>query len=137
MTEGPTTMNGPLHTDEADLGDRAIVASFATPQDAKAAQDALTNAGIDAARITIMDHAAGSPSAQAATQPADQGILGRLREAILPEDSENATRAAVQNDEAILALRPLPHEVENAVRILQASHPTHFDADLERWRNAT
>lgn len=137
MSDGPTTMNGPLHTDEADLGDRAIVASFATPQAAQSALQALVESGIDAGRITIVDHAASSPDAPAATQPADGGILGRLREAILPDDSTIATRAAVQNDEAVLTLRPLAHEVENAVRILQAAKPSHFDAELERWRNAT
>ena len=136
MTDGPTTMNGPLHTDEATVDDRAIVASFATPTAAQAAKQSLIEAGIDAGRIAIVDHAAGSARIQSATQPADPGILGRIREAILPEDSETATRAAMRSDDAVLTLRPLPGEVEAAVRILKASNPSHFDADLELWRNA-
>ena len=78
----------------------------------------------------------GSSEVQAATRPADPGILGQLREAILPEDSETATRAAVRNDEAVLTLRPLPEEVEMAVSVLKEAKPSHFDADLELWRNA-
>ena len=136
MTDGPTTMNGPLHTDEATLDDRAMAASFATPDAARAAQQALIDAGIDAARISIVEHAAGSPGIQQAAVPRDPGIIGRIREAILPEDSESATRAALRNDDAVLTLRPLPGEVEIAVRVLQAAKPSHFDADLERWRNA-
>ena len=136
MTEGPTTMNGPLHSDDATLDDRAMMASFATPEAAEAAKQALIEAGIDAGRIGIIAHAAGSEAVQAATAPADDSIVGRIREAILPEDSEAATRAASRNDDAVLTLRPLPAEVETAVRVLQAAKPTRFDADLERWRNA-
>ena len=136
MTDGPTTMNGPLHTDEATVDDRAMVATFSTPAAAQAAKQSLIDAGLDADRIAITDHAAGSAQVQAVTQPADAGILGRLREAILPEDSENATRAAVRNDDAVLTLRPLPGEVEMAVSVLKAAKPSHFDADLELWRNA-
>jgi hypothetical protein len=136
MTDGPTTMNGPLHTDDANLDDRAMVASFATPDAAHAARQALVDAGIDAGRITIADHAAGNADIERVTKPADEGILGRIREAILPEDSETATRAALRNDDAVLTLRPLKQEVETAVRVLQAAKPSHFDADLERWRNA-
>jgi hypothetical protein len=137
MTDGPTTMNGPLHTDAANLDDRAMVASFATPEAARAARDALINAGIDASRISVVDDAAGDAGVQAAAQPADRSIIGRIREAVLPEDSETGTRAAARNNEALLKLRPLPQEVETAVQVLQAAKPSHFDADLERWRNAS
>ena len=137
MTDGPTTMNGPLHTDEATVDNRAMVAAFATPAAAQAAKLSLIDAGIAADRIAIIDHAAGSAQAQAATQPADPSILGRLREAIMPEDSERATRAAVRNDDAILTLRPMPEEVEMAVSVLKAAKPSHFDADFELWRNAS
>jgi hypothetical protein len=136
MTDGPTTMNGPLHTDEANLDDRAMVASFSTSAAALAAKQTLIDAGVASDRIDIVEHAAGSPEAQAVTSPADPGILGRLREAILPEDSERLTRAAVRNDDAVLTLRPLPSEVEMAVGVLKAAKPSHFDADLELWRNA-
>ncbi len=136
MTDGPTTMNGPLHTDEATVDDRAMVATFSTPAAAQAAKQSLIESGIAADRIAIIDHAADSAQTQGAITPADPGILGRLREAILPDDSERATRAAVRNDDAVLTVRPLPSEVEMAVGVLKAAKPSHFDADLELWRNA-
>ena len=137
MTDGPTTINGPLHTPEADIGDRAMTASFATPAEAQAARQALIDAGIAADRITLAEHAAESPAVQEAMRPADSGsIVGRIREAILPDDSQTGTRDAARNDDAILNVRPSKEEVETAVRVLEAAKPRMFDADLERWRNA-
>jgi hypothetical protein len=136
MTDGPTTMNGPLHTDQANLDDRAIVATFATADAAAAAYRALMEAGIDSARVNVTDHAADDPAVQGVRRPADDSIIGRIREAVLPEDSETATRAALRHDDAIVTVRPLREEVETVVRVLEAAKPTHFDAALERWRNA-
>ena len=59
MTNGPTTMNGPLHTDQATLDDRAMVATFSTSAAALAAKQALIDAGVAADRIEIVEHAAG------------------------------------------------------------------------------
>ncbi len=118
MAEGPTTVNGPLHAPEATVNDRLISATFATAGDADLARDRLVQAGIAAAE-----------------KPADRGLIATIREAVSPEDSNTAFRDAARNDDAILELRPLPEEVEMAVQLIQASNPTHFDADLERWRN--
>jgi hypothetical protein len=136
MTEGPTTMNGPLHSDDATVDDRAMLAYFSTPAEAQAAKQALIDAGIEASRIDVADHAVESTQVQAATTQADPGILGRLREAILPEDSQTATRAAIRDDDAVLTLRPTRAQVEIAVGVLKAAKPSRFDADLELWRNA-
>jgi len=136
MPDEPTTMNGPLHTAEADLGDRLMTASYATPTEAYQARERLIAAGIAAGRIVVADHSAASPEIQAATAPPDDGLLGRIREAVLPEDGLTATRAAFRRDDAILQVRPLPGEVELAVRTIQATKPARFDAALERWRNA-
>ena len=73
---------------------------------------------------------------QAALQPKDQGIVARIRETILPDDSSAATINAVKQHEAILELRPTKEEVDLAVKIIEGSNPSRFDADLERWRNA-
>jgi hypothetical protein len=136
MTEGPTTMNGPLHSDDATVDDRAMLAYFSTPAEAQAAKQALIDAGIEAGRIDVADHAAESAQVQSATTQADPGILGRLREAILPEDSQTATRAAIREDDAVLTLRPTRAQVEIAVGVLNAAKPNRFDADLELWRIA-
>ena len=135
MSDGPTTMNGPLHTPEADLGDRLMTASYATPAAAQAARQMLIDAGIPAERVMVADHAAAAPEVQSATNAPDQGILGRLREAVLPDDSQTATHSAMRNDDAMLQVRPLKNEVEVAVQVIEASNPSRFDADLERWRN--
>jgi hypothetical protein len=136
MTEGPTTMNGPLHADDASVDDRAMLGYFSTPAEAQAAKQALIDAGIEANRIEVADHAADSAQVQSTTTPADPGILGGLREAILPEDSQTTTRAAIRDDDAVLTLRPTRAQVEIAVSVLRAAKPSHFDADLELWRNA-
>lgn len=135
MSDGPTTMNGPLHTPEADLGDRLMTASYATAAAAQVARQMLIDAGIAAERVTVADHAATTPEVQQSTAAPDQGILGRIREAVLPDDSQTATHAAIRSDDAILQVRPSPEEVEVAVQTIQASNPARFDADLERWRN--
>ena len=135
MTEGPTTMNGPLHTPNVTLDDRLISASFPSREAAQSAQARLTAAGVAADRIAISGNAAQDPAARAASIHADDGIIGRIREAILPEDSERAHRDAVRDQDAILEVRPLPGEVEQVVSILEASNPSSFDASLERWRN--
>jgi hypothetical protein len=136
MTEGPTTMNGPLHSDGATVEDREMVAYFSTPEAARSARQALIDAGVEPTQIEIADHAANSAQVQSAIAPADPGILGRLREAVLPEDSQTATRTAIRDDDAVLTLRPTPDQVETAVGILKAANPSRFDADLELWRNA-
>ena len=136
MTDGPTTMNGPLHTSEATINDREMIASFATPDQAAAVRQQLIQAGIAADRVCVTDHATNDTTARQAGKPADDTLIGRVREAILPDDGAKSTLAAVQNDDAILTLKPLPEEVEMAVSIIEKAGPSHFDADLERWRNA-
>ena len=136
MTESPTTENGPLHTEEATLDDRLIRATYKTPDEAQAARALLMQSGVAADRVIVIDDAAGSADVQAALQPKDQGILARIRETILPDDSSAATINAVKQHEAILELRPTKEEVELAVKIIEGSNPSRFDADLERWRNA-
>ena len=130
MTKGPTTSNGPL--DEAMLADRSITASFADLAAARAARDALIAAGIDGDRVDLADQT----GIDSAPPQADPGLFGRIRDMALPDDGETALRSAIHHDETILTLRPLPAEVERAVTILAAASPSHFDADLERWRNA-
>jgi hypothetical protein len=135
MTEGPTTENGPLHATQADLADRLITATFASPAAADAARARLVHAGIDPARIAVVANAAAEPQVHATLQPRDTGVISRIREVLSPEDSNTALRDAVRQNDAILELRPWLEEVELAVEIIQASNPTHFDADLQRWRN--
>jgi len=136
MTNSPTTENGPLHTPEATLDDRLIRATYATADGAQAARQRLIEGGLAAERISIVSDAAGSDTVQAALEPKDEGVLARIREAILPDDSNTATLKAARNNEAILEVRPTKDEVESAVWIIEASGPSHFDADLERWRSA-
>jgi len=135
MTEGPTTMNGPLHTPNVAMDDRLISATFASQEAAQSARASLLAAGVAEDHVAISGHAAGDPAAKAASVHADGGMMGRIREAILPEDSERQHRDAVRNDDAILEVRPMPDQVERVVSILEASNPSSFDASLERWRN--
>ena len=130
MTNGPTTTNGPLH--DEPLGDLSISASFADLASAQAARSSLIEAGIDKGCVDLDD----KTHVTATASPADDGLIGRIREAILPEDGETATRSAIRPNETILTLRPQPDEIEKVIAIIEAAKPTHFDADLERWRNA-
>jgi hypothetical protein len=135
MTEGPTTMNGPLHTPNVAMDDRLISATFANQAAAHAAQARLVAAGVAEARVAVSSNAAHDPAAKAASVHADGGLFARIREAVLPEDSERQHRDAVRNDDAILEVRPTAGQVEQVVSILEASNPSSFDAGLERWRN--
>ena len=134
MTQGPTTENGPLHTPEATLDDRSMTATFRSMADAEYARVALLAAGFADGSVTLAG--GGSGGVQHAVAAPDQSILGRLREAVLPDDSTTALRDAASNDETVLTLRPEAAQVEDAIRIIQAGNPHHFDAALERWRNA-
>lgn len=45
---------------------------------------------------------------------------------------------AAMDDRRIVAIfetDPRPDQVDAVVRVLEAAHPKHFDARLERWRN--
>jgi hypothetical protein len=136
LTDSPTTENGPLHTTEATLDNRMIRATFASSSDAQAARTRLIQGGMAPDRVNVVDSAAESPGVQANLQPADKGVVARVREAILPDDSNTATINAAKHNEAVLELHPTKEEVEFAVRIIEESNPSHFDARLERWRNA-
>ncbi len=132
MTQGPTTDNGPLHTPEATLEDRSMTATFRTRAEAESARTALLGAGFGESDVVLsggagLDHAVAAP---------DQSLLGRLREAVLPDDSTTALRDAASNDETVLTVRPAAGQIETAIGLIQAANPHHFDADLERWRNA-
>ena len=134
MTQGPTTENGPLHTPEATLEDRSMTATFRSMADAESARSALLAAGFADGSVVLSGGA--SAGVQHAVEAPDQSLLGRLREAVMPDDSTTALRDAASNNEAVLTLRPEAAQVEDAIRIIQAASPHHFDADLERWRNA-
>jgi len=136
MTESPTTENGLFHTEEANLDDRLIRATYATAPQAQAMRDRLIQSGMAAERITVIDNAARDDQVKADLQPRDKSVIGRIREAILPEDSNTSTIDAARHHEAILELRPEKEEVESAVKLIEDSKPAHFDAGLERWRNA-
>ena len=137
MTEGPTTINGPLHTPNVALEDRLISATFANSEAAHAAKQKLVGAGVPEGSVLIGSHADRDQGVAKSTEPSDQNLIGRIREAIVPEDSERQGRAAVANDDALLEVRPPADLVETVVRIIEQSAPTRFDADLERWRNKT
>jgi hypothetical protein len=133
MAQGPTTENGPLHDPAVTLDDRSMTATFRSRAEAEAARSALLAAGfaedsiVLAGQDTTLEHAVEAP---------DQSLFGRLREAILPDDSTTALRDAVAHDETVLTLRPAAEQVETAIKVIQAASPHHFDAALERWRNA-
>lgn len=132
MAEGPTTFNGPLHDDAVALDARRMKAFFATRQEADATRDALLAAGLDAARITVTNAEADT----AALRPADNTIIGKIREAILPDDSQQADRAAIHDHLVTLTVIPHEDDADRIVDIIQAGKPRSFDADLERWRNS-
>jgi hypothetical protein len=133
MTQGPTTENGPLHDPAVTLDDRSMTATFRTRAEAEAARSTLLAAGFAEASIVLAGQGDGL---QHAVEAPDQSLFGRLREAVLPDDSTTALRDAAARDETVLTLRPAAGQVEAAVQILQAANPHHFDAALERWRNA-
>ena len=137
MDDTLTTMNGPLHgnnTAATSTQDRAIVAFYSSPADAAAARDMLVANGIAGDRVTVQP-AADDKSVDANLRPADQSIVGQIREAILPDESSKLPREAVQHGQTILSVTPDKEDAEKIVDVLQTTQPRHFDARLERWRN--
>ncbi len=132
---GPTTVNGLLHDPATTLDDRRIVAFYDTAAEAAAARDRLVEAGIGAARIAVAEAGADAVTAANARAP-DQGIVGKLREALLPDDDTTVHREAVARGQHVLTVVPQAADTDQVVTLLQATGPRHFDARLERWRNA-
>ena len=133
MDERPTTINGPLHSDEVSLQAREITAYFATVAQAQAARDALTGAGVGADRVVVTE-----ARTQAETlAPADDNIIGKIRETLMPDDGTRATRAAVQEGLVLLAVAPGESDADLIIGIIESAKPTRFDASLEKWRSAT
>ena len=130
MAEGPTTFNGPLHDEAASLDARQIKAFFATQADAEAVRQALLSDGLDGSRILIA-----APDA-ASLEPADDTLVGKIREAVLPDDGQRADRAAVREHLVTLTVWPGEVDADRIVSTIQAGQPRRFDADLERWRNS-
>ena len=130
MAEGPTTFNGPLHDDAASVDARQIKAFFATRQEAEATRDALAADGLDTGRIAITD------ADTAPLEPADDTLIGKVREAILPDDGQRGERAAAHEKLVTLVVTPHEDDADRIVAIIQAGKPRRFDADLERWRNS-
>ena len=132
MAEGPTTFNGPLHDDAASLDARQIKAFFATRQEAEATRDALVTSGLDAGRVAITE----ADAEAAALRPADDTLVGKIREAVLPDDGQRGERAAVREHLVALTVTPADSDADRIIGIIQAGKPRRFDADLERWRNS-
>jgi hypothetical protein len=55
----------------------------------------------------------------AALEPADDTILGKIREAILPDDGQTASRAATRDAHVMLTVIPEEATVDQVVHILQ------------------
>ncbi|MBV9735044.1 MAG: hypothetical protein JO209_03970 [Acidisphaera sp.] len=132
----PTTENGPLHDPAVDMDDRRIVAMFDNPERARAARASLLQSGIPESALNLMEHAAADVNAAASARPTDDSVLGKVRAAVLPDDDTLTYSEAVRRGHAMLTVHPAPEQVETVVRVLEASKPLHFDARLERWRNA-
>ena len=95
----------------------------------------LIEAGFASDRITIVDNAAENANVGDTLAPDEKGLFAKVREALAPDDSKTSTLKAARKGDAILEFRPEKQEVEQAIRIIEASHPQQFDASLERWRN--
>jgi hypothetical protein len=136
MEDSPTTFNGLLHSPAANLDDRRIIAIFAGQAAANEARERLVKLGIPVERIELFEHAEDDPEASAANRPADRNVIGKIRRFVWPDHGYQAYRDAIRHGDAILEVHPRPEEAETVVRTLEATHPKHFDARLELWRNA-
>jgi len=130
----PTTMNGPLHTAEIDRSDRRITALFDGESEAGAARHKLAAAGIADDRITV-EKAAENTAIVASSHAPDHGVIGKIRDAVLADESTNVQRRALADGSYVLNVKADPSDTETVVGILQGCNPRNFDARLERWRN--
>ena len=74
-------------------------------------------------------------NAAAGVEPPDRNLIGKIRRAIWPDHGTEAYRDAVTSEDAMLTVNPRPDQADAIVNVLEAAHPKHFDARLERWRN--
>ena len=89
-------------------------------------------AGISDAQITIMAADDNRPD----LAPADESVIGYIREALLRDDGQTGKRNAIANNDVMLTVMPHDGQVDRIVDIIQANNPHHFDPALERWRNS-
>ncbi|WP_158743195.1 hypothetical protein, partial [Acidisphaera sp. L21] len=69
--------------------------------------------------ITITEAKGNQPD----LEPADQSIIGHIREALLPDDGQVGKRAAIADNDVTLTVLPQDGEVDRIVDIIQASNP--------------
>lgn len=130
----PTTMNGPLHTADIDRSDRRITALFDAEPAAAQARDKLIAAGIASARMPV-EKAVENTEMVANTRAPDQGVIGKMRDVLLPDEGTKIQRDAVAHGSYVLNIKADPSDTEAVVGILQRCNVRNFDARLQRWRN--
>ena len=136
MDDKPTIENGPLHDPETTLGDRRIVVFYDDADQAGRARKVLIQAGVEEGRIEVNARAEGDDEIAASACLPDRSLVGRLRDALVPDETTKLPREAIRDGQAIMAIVPRPEDTDRIVAIVETTHPRHFDARLERWRNS-
>lgn len=140
---GSDTYNAGAAHDSAlydpNIHDNQIVAIFQDEAAARAARDALVQAGVPADQVQVVDHVAGD-AAKNASQVEDRAVGDQILTAVMglfTHDDHKDFTHAVDQGHAMVVVTPVGDtDRHQVVLLLEQSHPIDFDAKLAEWRQA-
>lgn len=122
---------------DPDASDDHIVTMYETFEQAEAARQALAAIGIPEANLQVTHNRPEEFSAGVDYENEAQGLWSGLLAMVgLSPTHRHGYAEGVRRGHALLVVRPLPGQRQDAVRVLEASGPIDFDARLEEWRSA-
>jgi uncharacterized protein (TIGR02271 family) len=115
--------------------DNQIVALYETNAEARAAQQALTEAGFSATATQVV---ARDPGGSTDTdQELDEGLWGSIKSLFVPDEERSTYNTAIARGHAMLVVTPdRTMDREHLIRTLESTHPLDLDSKIEEWRQA-
>ena len=113
-----------------------VVAMFETYDQASAARDALVTAGIDRARIELLDRSAKAEDASFPYERNEAGIWGALSGMSMPNDDSHVYAEGLHRGHAMLIVRAAPGEQDHIISLLDTQNPLDVDTQAAQWRQS-
>lgn len=125
---------------DPDRHDNQIVAVYQDEAAARAARDALVDAGVPTGQVDVVAHVGGD-AAKGVSQVEDKAvgdqILTALTSLFTPHDDHTDYTHAVDQGHAMVVVRPSGDtDRHRVIQVLEHSNPIDFDAKLAEWRQA-
>ncbi len=118
--------------------DNQIVAMYDTDAEARAAKDALANAGVSGSAVQVV--ARGSETGTMGGVNAEDnngGVWSAIKSLFVPDEDRSAYSHAVGRGHAMVVVNPTSGmDRQKIIHALESTNPIDFDAKLEEWRQA-